>query len=70
MEHETFEHGKYAIQRIKELIENGQPIFKLMIIDYSMPEMDGPQTAEAIVKLCAEAGIQKPYMVCCTAYTE
>ena len=49
MEHETFEHGKYAIQRIKELIENGQPIFKLMIIDYSMPEMDGPQTAAAIV---------------------
>ena len=70
IEYETFEQGDFAIQRIKELIERGKPIFKMMVIDYSMPEMNGPQTAAAIVQLCADASIPKPYMICCTAYTE
>jgi len=44
----------------------------LVLLDYSMPFMDGPHTSEAIFKLYSEvpANVPKPYVVCLTAFTE
>ena len=39
-------------------------------MDYSMPEMNGPQTTIEILRLCEDAGIAKPTVYCVTAYTE
>jgi len=37
-----------------------------------MPFMDGPHTSEAIFKMYSEvpSNVQKPYVVCLTAFTE
>lgn len=47
--------GREAIDIIQERIENfllGQDsIFKIILLDYSMPEMDGPAVAREIVKM-------------------
>ena len=39
-------------------------------MDYSMPEMNGPQTTIEIFRLCKDAEISKPTIYCVTAYTE
>ena len=44
--------GSIALELIKERLEKvlqGQAsMYKFILMDYSMPEMDGPQTAEKI----------------------
>ena len=43
-------------------------MYSLIICDYSMPEMDGPQVAKAIRLILN--GIFEPVICCCTAYQE
>ena len=43
-------------------------MYKLIICDYSMPEMDGPQVARAIREMLYD--ICEPMICCCTAYTQ
>ena len=42
-------NGKQAIKAIQDRIEqvyrNQAPMYSLVLLDYSMPEMDGPQVA-------------------------
>ena len=47
-------------------------LYKLVLLDYSMPVMDGPSTSEAIFNLFVGElrSAQKPYIVCLTAFTE
>ena len=47
-------------------------MYKLIFIDYSMPLMDGPQTAVKIREALSErAGFKmNPFIICCTAYGE
>ena len=40
------------------------------MLDYSMPELDGPQTAIRIRQVCKEANVDQPYICCVTAYSE
>ena len=35
-----------------------------------MPEMDGPQTAAELRQILNMAGLEVPYICCCTAYGE
>ena len=45
-------------------------MYKLVLLDYAMPEMDGPQVSKTIQRLANERG-EKPPMICCfTAYAE
>ena len=50
--------------------------YKLILLDYSMPIIDGPETARRICKLYQEESLSsiyappKPYIVCLTAFTE
>lgn len=50
-------------------------MYKLILLDYSMPVMDGPMTATELRRILAaspklsETG-EHPTIYCCTAYTE
>lgn len=43
-------------------------MYNLILCDFSMPEMDGPNTARAIRELLKDCLIE-PVICCCTAYT-
>ena len=70
--------GSVAIKMINDRIEqysNGTgQLYKLILLDFSMPEMDGPEVAREIAKIYRENPLlqqsQMPFICCCTAYTE
>lgn len=49
-------------------------MYKLILLDYCMPEMDGPETAREITRLFNTSLLlserDRPYIVCCSAYGE
>ena len=45
-------------------------MYKVVLLDYSMPDMDGPQVAIEARHIFQQADIQMPYICCCTAYTQ
>ena len=67
--------GELALRKIKERItkfkEDGTAIYKIIFLDYSMPEMDGPMVVQEIHKILADySDIEIPYICCVTAYAE
>ena len=64
--------GRDAIKLIEarkiSMVSEGAQMYSLIICDYSMPEMDGPQVARAIRSMLE--GISQPLICCCTAYSE
>ena len=62
--------GQEAIKVLKQRSIDGLPMYGLILLDYSMPEKDGPQTAISICDFCTEQEIPKPYICCVTAYSE
>ena len=52
------------------MIEAGCPLYPVILLDFSMPELDGPSTAIQIRKLCTDANLACPWMACVTAYTD
>ena len=45
-------------------------MYLLILLDYSMPGIGGVATASEICKLVSEHEVKKPYICCCTAYTQ
>ena len=49
-------------------------MYRIILLDYSMPEMDGPQVATEIRRLFKHSILHSdqeiPYICCCTAYGE
>ena len=43
-------------------------MYKIILLDYSMPGIGGIGAAKEILRLVAEHGVKKPYLCCCTAY--
>ena len=70
VESESMGSGVKALEHLGDLIFTRQPLYKVILIDFCMPGLDGPQTAIHIRELCQDAGRQVPYMACCSAYTE
>ena len=60
--------GVKAVAHIHQLVKNGQPLYKVILCDFSMPQLDGPQTAIQIHKICKGADIDCPFIACVTAY--
>ena len=72
---QTAQGGNYALDLIAQRIDsyrNGEcpVLFDLIVTDFSMPQMDGPQLIEAIRTLCDHEDIRQPYITCCTSYTD
>ena len=49
---ETQISGVKALEHLAELIFRKKPIYKVILIDFCMQELDGPQTAIQIRELC------------------
>ena len=50
-------------------------MYRIILLDYSMPEMDGPQVAMEIRRILKQSILhleedRMPYLCCCTAYAE
>mmetsp|Transcript_16159 Transcript_16159/g.21881 ORF Transcript_16159/g.21881 Transcript_16159/m.21881 type:complete len:110 (-) Transcript_16159:52-381(-) len=70
IDHDCMLDGLSALEYVSELIQERKPIPKVLLIDFSMPGLDGPQTAIHIRELCKDAGRAVPYMACYSAYNE
>ena len=62
-------------QRIDEINQGKTKVmYKVIFLDYSMPDMDGPKVATEIIKMVNKRlrsdYRQSPYICCCTAYTD
>ena len=70
---DTSANGHEAIEMVKARCSSGQPMYKLIIMDYSMPECNGTEATTAIRKIVqnrqAIIGVQ-PLICCLTAYSE
>lgn len=70
--------GKQALNLIQnrlELVYAGKAsMYKVIMLDFSMPEMDGPQVAIEIRRMLNKSILttssKSPFICCCTAYAE
>ena len=65
--------GQEAIEAIKARIEDKLPMYKLIMMDFSMPVCNGPTATRAIRSFLAEQGWEKkqqPLICCLSAYNE
>ena len=52
------------------LEQSGDNLFKVIICDYSMPDLDGPSTVKKIRELHTKLGRPQPFIVCASAYNK
>ena len=45
-------------------------MYKLIILDYSMSDINGPQVSQEVRQLVDREDMKQPYICCCTAYEE
>ena len=72
--------GKDALDRVKQLMVSNGPnsgcMYDLILVDYKMPVMDGPEFIKSLRKLLSESAnannsnIKTPYICCCTEFRE
>ena len=47
---ETANNGQQALDLVKQRLRNNKKMYKLIIMDYSMPVMDGPTACKEILE--------------------
>ena len=70
--------GSEAVMKVKERFELMQAgraqIYKVILLDFSMPDLDGPHVSQEIRQLYYDkpmlSEVGAPYICCCTAYRE
>ena len=63
-------NGNEAIRLINMRILQNLPMYKLILMDFSMPECDGAKATKIIRQNISNSGLQQPLICCLTAYTE
>ena len=52
-------NGTESIKKVRNLSESGQPLYKLIMMDYSMPDCNGPEATRQIRELLNERGVPR-----------
>ena len=64
--------GEEALQmicmRIELYLEQKVPIYELLLLDYSMPDLQGPEVSVTVRRELSAQAIKQPIIYCCTAY--
>ena len=70
---DTCNDGMEAIDLVKARLESGEAMYKLILMDYSMPVCDGRTATSAILSMFKGNGnrlANQPFICCMTAYAE
>ena len=62
--------GDGANSLILEKLAKNEPIYRLIVLSHSLPEIDGPDIATRIHQYCEEAGVHSPQLVCVTSHSD
>ena len=63
-------NGEQALARIKARVFGDLPMFKLILMDFSMPGCDGPSSTKLIREFSrSNERAQQPYICFVTSYT-
>ena len=68
--------GEQALKKVKQKYRVKGETYKLILMDYSMPIMDGPTSARQIQEFLStklrkkQSGLQRPYICCFSAYMD
>ena len=60
-------NGRKAIEIVQRRIQEAS-MYRLILLDYSLGDTNGPEVAKTIRSLVTEHGGEQPYICCCTAY--
>ena len=65
-------NGLEAIQLVESRIENGKPVYDLVLMDYSMPLCNGLKTTECLRSLLKnrQLELKQPFIALLTAYSD
>ena len=63
-------NGRIALECVTKRLKLKQPLYQLILLDFSMPELDGPSTAIKVRHFCKSYRPQRPVpiMACFSAY--
>ena len=67
---DTANSGILALQMIKDGLREGQHSYGLILMDCSMPIMDGYETTDKLRRYYEKHNIDQPMIVACTSHTE
>ena len=62
--------SKNVVALLDKRIKEKKPIYRLVLMDFAMPEVDGCECANQIRHFISSKGFAQPAIVCLTAYTE
>lgn len=65
---QRIERVKRATGRDKD--KRAMSMFKLILLDYSMSDLDGPTVSLQVREMLSKHGMPQPHICCCSAYTE
>ena len=65
-------NGLEAIEKVRARVQSGEAIYRMIMMDFSMPECDGPTSTKAIRQLLSKDApdLKQPFVCCLTAYAE
>ena len=54
--------------RIELYFEEKVPMYELLLLDYSMPDLQGPEVSIKVRRMLRDNAIRQPIIYCCTSY--
>ena len=63
-------NGIEGLEKVRQRAKQTDSMYSLILLDYSMPLMDGPQAATKIREELKDAKTPKPFICCLSSYQD